>query len=181
MSDKLTPDQSRLAADNTRLVYRIAQRLSTSLPGEWDELVGDGMLGLCRAAQRFDPQRGYRFSTYAWPYIDGFIRHGARTRTQHRKRQNAGAPATDASLDRLAEDGYDPAEPSDPYAALDNRDAIDHALDALPAPQRQAAEAQMAGNGARTHLAETLGVTPQAVSHRWTQARARLATLLEAS
>lgn len=44
----------------------------------YDDLVGYGLLGLCKAAQRFDPGRGALFLTYAKPVVLGAIRDGLR-------------------------------------------------------------------------------------------------------
>ncbi len=48
------------------LARKLAARTKYSL---MEELVSAGNLGLVLAAQRFDPQRGCKFSTYAYRYI----------------------------------------------------------------------------------------------------------------
>src|SRR6478672_1202647 len=51
---------------HTGLAYRLAQRFSNR--GEpVDDLLQVALLGLVKAVQAFDPDRGLRFSTYATP------------------------------------------------------------------------------------------------------------------
>ena len=64
----------RLIRCNLRLVVRIARDFEgrgLSL----EDLVGEGNLGLIRAAKEFDPRFGTRFSTYASHWIKQAIRH----------------------------------------------------------------------------------------------------------
>ncbi len=63
----------RLIQSNLRLVIKIArgyQRRGMSL----DDLIGEGNLGLIRAAEEYDPSFGTRFSTYAAYWIKQAIR-----------------------------------------------------------------------------------------------------------
>lgn len=53
-----------LLRSHARQVYALAQRW-TSDPVELDDLVAEGMIGLIRAAGRFDLSQNVRFSTYA--------------------------------------------------------------------------------------------------------------------
>ena len=54
----------RFVEANQRLVMKVARRFrGHSL--DLDDLVQEGNLGLIRAVERFDPERGLRFSTYA--------------------------------------------------------------------------------------------------------------------
>ena len=66
--------RSRLIRHNLRLVVRIA-RDYTGRGLTLDDLVGEGNLGLIRAAEEFDPAFGVRFSTYASYWIKQSIRH----------------------------------------------------------------------------------------------------------
>ena len=54
----------RLAMSARHIARGEARKLVSSLMGE-EDLVQEGQIGLLRAARRFDPERGIRFSTYA--------------------------------------------------------------------------------------------------------------------
>lgn len=66
---------------NLGLVHFIAQRNSHRLRhrlSEYDDLISDGVLGLCHALGRFEPARGVKFSSYAYTCIWGYMVHGRR-------------------------------------------------------------------------------------------------------
>ena len=64
--DKLA--RERLIEANMRLVINIAKGYkSRAIPLE--DLIQEGAIGLMQAAERFDPDRGFRFSTYATHWI----------------------------------------------------------------------------------------------------------------
>jgi RNA polymerase primary sigma factor len=60
--------RERLIRSNLRLVIKIA-RAFAGRGMDLDDLVGEGNLGLIRAAERFDPEAGIRFGTYAGYWI----------------------------------------------------------------------------------------------------------------
>ncbi|WP_372790460.1 SigB/SigF/SigG family RNA polymerase sigma factor [Paraconexibacter sp.] len=61
------------------LVHHVARRYADR--GEaYDDLVQAGAVGLLKAVDRFDPERGVRFSTFAIPNIAGEIRRHFRDR-----------------------------------------------------------------------------------------------------
>ena len=68
--------RNRLVECNLRLVVRIARRYQRQHTLPLLDLIEEGNLGLIRAAELFDPTRGFRFSTYATWWIRQNIDRG---------------------------------------------------------------------------------------------------------
>jgi len=65
--------KNRIMEMNLRLVVPTAKRFQR--PGmELMDLIEEGNLGLMQAIEKFEPQKGYRFSTYAIYWIEQYIR-----------------------------------------------------------------------------------------------------------
>jgi RNA polymerase nonessential primary-like sigma factor len=73
--------KQRMIKSNLRLVVRIARRYyNRGL--QFLDLVEEGNLGLIRAVEKFDPERGFRFSTYATWWIKQTIERGIMNQTR---------------------------------------------------------------------------------------------------
>lgn len=91
--------RAELVSASLRLVALRARSLG--LRGDaLDEAVQSGTLGLIAAIDRFDPDRGCRLATYAWPWITAAIRTPVRV---------------DVSLDAFDVAGPEPIEVSDDF------------------------------------------------------------------
>lgn len=89
----LSKEQQKLAADNLNLARREAWRLQRTTDIDYDTLEGAALEGLCKAAYRYNPESGFKFSSLAVPTIRGELLHWIRDRTYavrltHKMREN---------------------------------------------------------------------------------------------
>lgn len=89
---------NQLVTEHSNLVPRAAHHLLTRIPAsvQWDDLLQAGMLGLVEAAQRFDPDKGASFATYADRRVRGAMLDEVRKnawapRSLHRKARELAA------------------------------------------------------------------------------------------
>lgn len=68
-----SPQREKLITENLGLVRAAAHRFR-GRGIDYDDLFQAGCVGLCKAADGFEPERGLRFSTYAVPAILGEIK-----------------------------------------------------------------------------------------------------------
>lgn len=69
---------TQLIQSNIRLVYKLANSFKKRMPlsPDIEELYADGMLGLARAVNKYDPSKCNKFSTLATPWIHQAISRG---------------------------------------------------------------------------------------------------------
>jgi RNA polymerase sigma-B factor len=79
-SDPSSAIEELLVTRFRNLVYRIVHRFRYT-PDQFEDLVQVGSFGLLQAIRRFDPEMNIRFSTFAWPTVQGEIQRYFRDRT----------------------------------------------------------------------------------------------------
>lgn len=83
--DRWSLIREHLVKSNLGLVHLMIKRYRSSGLDE-DDLLSDGMYGLARAVEKFNPWRGYRFSTYACNVIARALMRRAKTTSGHHRR-----------------------------------------------------------------------------------------------
>jgi RNA polymerase sigma factor (sigma-70 family) len=144
-----------IARSNIRLVIRLANGYMGRHPGmNEEEVIAGGMMGLNSAIRKFDPETGYKFSTYAAYWIrqqisrdiedadliriPNWLNHGPKTNTKNSKfeeyRERAWAamkfaPQAPRESTRTRTGIHD--APEDPINAILSRepDPVDHAIE----------------------------------------------------
>ncbi len=73
--------KDKLLVQYAGVVKHVAHRIAVSLPAsvEYDDLVGSGIMGLIKAVESFEPERGLKFETFATHKIRGAILDELRT------------------------------------------------------------------------------------------------------
>ena len=68
-------DRESLVIDNQRLVYHMYDKLSKNqiTINHKEDIISEGMVGLVKAANKFDPDKGVKFSTFASSCIAGYF------------------------------------------------------------------------------------------------------------
>jgi RNA polymerase sigma factor for flagellar operon FliA len=96
--------QEELVVHYQGLVYKLAHKVARKLKQgtEVEELISDGMLGLVKAIDAFEPSRGFQFSTYATPVIRGSIYNGLRRLDWLPERTRAKARNFQKAVDKLS-------------------------------------------------------------------------------
>ena len=72
-NSKVTKD--KLLVEYAHLVKYIGNRIAINLPAsvDIDDIISSGIIGLIKAVETFEPERGFKFETYASHKIRGAI------------------------------------------------------------------------------------------------------------
>lgn len=178
---------AQLLGSHLRLVLAIARDYRVyGLP--FDELVSEGLLGLCEAARRFQPERGARLSAYAAFWIRAYMRrytighrrivrtpssrHGRKLLSRLRKTQHelAHARGEAPSADEVAQAlGVELRDVEEMEAALCGRDVpwgMDDGWEAAALAESQSPELLAAGREERDRSHDAVVRGLQVLSER---------------
>lgn len=165
--------------DNMGLVFLVAGRMKhLTVDGvlEYRDLISEGVIGLIHALERFDPDKGNKFSSYAYKCIWGSMLNGHRNLHQEKwKAENSifDVPSTTISI-------YQPNPNSNEVREVvgmddrglgvnlilenaNNKQVWNKLLPELTKRQRQILLMILSGEEER-HIAAQLGVTRQCIS-----------------
>lgn len=129
-------DTDRLVEENIGLIYMVLKRFKNR-GRDMEELFQVGAEGLTKAAARFEPDRGYAFSTYAVPMIIGEVKRYLRDNSTLRVSRSLRDTAYKALSAKEALTTRNQKEPSITEIADEigiSSEDICEALDALQAP-----------------------------------------------
>jgi len=111
MDFKSVKTMEEMVESHTGLVKTVALKFSYIYNEELEDLIQIGFIGLMKAAQRFEPERGLAFSTYAVPMIAGEIKSQLRDQgiiKVSRSLKSDGAALRRAENDFIARTGRSP-------------------------------------------------------------------------
>ncbi len=158
-----------------------------------EDLVNEGVLGMLRALETYDPDRGIRFCTYAWHWIRQAIQHAIadQSRLMRVPKDNREArrvpekvvsldaelPDEDRRLGDLLDDRRGPSPVEGAHESL-MAEAINDALNRLPHREAEILRLRFGLTDGRRHtldeIAPMFGVTRERVRQLQNMALARL-------
>jgi RNA polymerase sigma factor (sigma-70 family) len=154
MSEYSTTSLDRHLAEHDRLVHWVVHRQWLG-PLPYREAVQAGRIGLWRALERYDPERGCAFSSYAVPAIQRAVWRAVAQAQAHES-----APC--------------PQSVDEPYVVLDREQVLEELVSSLPGRLAYVIMARygLAGDMPQTWaaIAQTLQVTRQRIQQLHTEA-----------
>lgn len=113
-------ERNALVEANMGLAYSYAQRFcATNM--EYEDLAQEGMLGLMDAVDRFDPERGVKFSTYAVWHIRKSIMEAIRSRNDTVRTPRRQTSKTCSTLENENTLGDTTPQPDEELAELEEK------------------------------------------------------------
>jgi len=117
---------NRLMAIHENLVHAVVRRQALGrLP--FSEALQAGRMGLWRAIQGYDPERGLAFSTYAWPAIMHHVWQAVKVAERAASRLESQVP-----LDRAVSSASETADPAEAWQARAIYSAVWELVNRLP-------------------------------------------------
>ncbi len=160
-------ERARLVERHLDLALRAAKMIYPRVRAhvEFDELVALANSGLVEAAQRYEPDRGASFNTFAWYRVQGAVIDGLRKASNLPRREWAKLVALRAASDYLEHRGERDAgaaqRGAEPPKGADALAAVKHAMSAIKTMYMTSLEAMQDGgfdpaNEQEVSVADTL-------------------------
>lgn len=161
------PDPQALFAANAALVPWVIGRYFPALRrDDREDAMQEGLLGLWKAASRYDPLGGAKFQTYAVEYIWGLISRW-HWNTFHRPFPVVTVPNAETFRDNRR----------DPLADVDNADLIKHLFSMVPCRDGYVLKRRYLDGLVQAEVGAELGVRKMRISQIESRALARLRVL----
>ena len=114
-ADVRADERDALVLEHIPLLKHIVGRMCFDVPGglDRDDLYGIGMLGLLAAADAWEPDRGLKFSTFAYTKIRGAILDELRKEDFLPRGRREKVRELEAAIERLEHDQGAPPGPED--------------------------------------------------------------------
>lgn len=120
-----TEEKNKLAEENLGLVYLVVNKEFTyekTTESDRENYIEEGMIGLAKAINTFNPSKGAKFSTYAYTCIKFEINSYVRKKNNHKRKINY---VCKNSIDEYIKTHKDILmDTKDAYSSLVNRDEI---------------------------------------------------------
>lgn len=172
--------RERLIRHNLRLVAHIAKKYYTD-PADQDDLVSIGTIGLVKAVDSFNPEKGSRFSTYASRCVENeikmYFRHRRRQPTAVSLQEPIEGTGTDSQL-TLVDALADEERLDDATERREEAEQLRRSVERLEPRQRQIITLRYGLNGrppqTQQQVAQSLGISRSYVSRLEKRALTRL-------
>jgi RNA polymerase sigma factor FliA len=166
--------RERLVVAYSPMVKFVAGRLGAGLPSHVEDadLISYGLVGLIGAIERFEPERGIKFETFAMTRIRGSIYALDELWTVS---DSSGDQVS--LLDTIADEGA--ADPQEALASNEVKDRLTEAIGSLPEREQLVVALYYYENLTLREIGEVLGVTESRVSQLHTKAVMRLKSHLQ--
>lgn len=182
-------------SEHLGLVYTIANQYARRSPEPVDDLIQEGALGLMRAVELFEPERGNTFSVYAYWWISVFVQR----RVQAARAERVGCKKNEVrsnfdtkgrcvlSLDAPCgvEDetlhdvlGSSAVAVDDQVSTAEEREIVREAIDGLPLRARTIVKMRFEDDLTLSKIGETCGLSRERVRQILRDTLAKMRTRL---
>ena len=173
-----TEEKNKLAEENLGLVYLVVNKEFTyekTTESDRENYIEEGMIGLAKAINTFNPSKGAKFSTYAYTCIKFEINSYVRKKNNHKRKINY---ACKNSIDEYIKTHKDILmDTKDAYSSLVNRDEILNILGQMKIKNIKYITLKRAEGYTYEKIGNKIGVSKETIRARLNKAKKELIEL----